>query len=157
MLRIDLRAPRANDRGAIDSWIAEAVTAVSGGSSPAAAPVTWQEFRQRLTPSQAVLVVTRDLRPVGFAVFRGGKAAVRLDAIAIAADKRNLGLGTDAVLALEQRFTGRPLLAGVPPANGLAIYFWLRAGYRPIYPRPTTAALASDRLWMRRPRDLTAN
>jgi hypothetical protein len=46
------------------------------------------------------------------------------------------GLGGEAGVALErrvvQRWGARRLLAPVPEGRGLAVYFWLRLGYRPL-------------------------
>jgi len=71
-----------------------------------------------------------------------------IDALAMAAAARNLGFGAEAVYVLEQRYPGARLVVGIPLTNGLAVYFWLRIGYRPLFPRTTQSGLAPDRLWM---------
>jgi len=146
-----VRKPIPDDEAIIDSWVGEAVTAVNGGVAIAGAPTSWQTLQNTLARRQRSLVIVLAGRPVGLAVVRAGDTGpVRLDAFAIEAGQRNLGLGTEAVLLLEEQFGDRPLIAGVPLANGLAIYFWLRAGYRPIRTSVRTMRLAPDRIWMRR-------
>ena len=61
-----------------------------------------------------------------------GCATVRF--IAVAPERRRLGSGHRAVLALERRLrkeVARCYVA-VPARTGLALYFWLRLGYRPL-------------------------
>ena len=54
--------------------------------------------------------------------------------LAVAPGRRRLGTGSLAALALEKRL--RPSASGiyvlVPARLGLALYFWLRLGYRPL-------------------------
>jgi hypothetical protein len=82
---------------------------------------------------------------------------LRIEGLAIAATERNLGYGAEAVYELENRYPGVRLLAGVPLTNGLAIYFWLRVGYRPLFPEtfplmPDGSRFfdESERIWMER-------
>jgi hypothetical protein len=55
--------------------------------------------------------------------------------IELEAGRRRWGLGMDAVRALEveaaERWGVREVRAHVPMGVGLALYFWLRLGYRP--------------------------
>jgi len=146
-----IREPSPDDEAVIDSWVGEAVTAVNGGIAVAGTATTWRTWQGTLTRRQRPLAIVRADRPVGLAVVRsGGIGPVWLDVFVIEAGLRNLGLGTEAVLLLEERFGSRPLIAGVPLTNGLAIYFWLRAGYTPVYAHGRTPGLARDRVWMRR-------
>jgi GNAT superfamily N-acetyltransferase len=56
--------------------------------------------------------------------------------VAIRPDERYRGLGGEAALAVErrasERWGSRRFLAPVPENRGLAVYFWLRLGYRPL-------------------------
>lgn len=71
--------------------------------------------------------------------------------LAVAPDRRRAGSGSGAVLALERRLarSARRCYAPVPARLGLALYFWLRLGYRPLtqaaWPRPPAEAPA---VWM---------
>src|SRR5262249_25968616 len=71
-------------------------------------------------------VVALDLPRPGAATF---------DYIVIAPDERYRGLGGEAGLAIERRLReagyGR-IFAAVPDTIGLAVYFWLRLGLRPL-------------------------
>ena len=63
--------------------------------------------------------------------------AAHVKLLAVAPDKRRLGIGGRAALALEKRL-GKPaarIYVAVPARLGLALYFWLRLGYRPLTQR----------------------
>ena len=62
-------------------------------------------------------------------------ASIRL--LAVEPQRRRLGAGTRAVLALERRLRRevRRIYVAVPATTGLAFYFWLRLGYRPLTQR----------------------
>jgi GNAT superfamily N-acetyltransferase len=55
-------------------------------------------------------------------------------ALAIRESMRNLGYGAEAMYALESTAARPGIIATVPVTNGLAIYFWLRVGFRPAFP-----------------------
>jgi GNAT superfamily N-acetyltransferase len=74
-------------------------------------------------PVIGVLVVQRDAPLAG---------ATTVGFIAVEPARRHRGLGGEAVLALERRLGGGRALAPVPEGRGLAVYFWLRVGYRPL-------------------------
>ncbi len=76
-------------------------------------------------------------------------AWVRL--LAVAPGRRRLGIGQRAVLALEERLAGSisRLYVLVPAKLGLALYFWLRLGYRPLTQREwPTQPEAGPAVWM---------
>ena len=151
--RIAIRPVTISDAPLVEPWLGEAEAAVRGQRSMALSSL--DQFLGKLDPwQQAFLLTLSDGVPVGIAVVSDrAQPAPRIDFLAVAAGYRNVGLGSEAVLAIEARF-GTPMFAGVPLTNGLAIYFWLRAGYRPWYPRGS-AGFPSDRLWMVREPELT--
>ena len=51
--------------------------------------------------------------------------------IALAEGERGWGYGSEAVRLLEAEGKAERFLAGVDARDGLALYFWLRLGYRP--------------------------
>lgn len=57
-----------------------------------------------------------------------------IEFLAVAPDRRRLGIGSRAALALEERLRGSVtgIYVIVPAHLGLAFYFWLRLGYRPL-------------------------
>jgi hypothetical protein len=76
--------------------------------------------------------------------------------------RRYRGLGGEATLALERhlrsRFDLSSVYAPIPDWRGLAVYFWLRQGYRPVTsaeaPWPLTGLVGDPRpgIWMLRDR-----
>jgi hypothetical protein len=80
--------------------------------------------------------------------------------LAIAPNRRFVGLGGEAGLALEAQIRARwgaqRIYAPVPDGRGLAVYFWLRLGYRPLQlseaPWPLAGLSAEPRpgIWMLR-------
>ncbi len=76
--------------------------------------------------------------------------AARIDLLAVASDKRRLGIGGRAAIALEKRLarTTKQIYVAVPSTIGLALYFWLRLGYRPLTQREWPAPLESTSTWM---------
>lgn len=150
MWRVTLRGALDSDDATVDAWLPEAWAAVGGRSTGAVEPLTLDQLRSSLQPTQRLYVVAVSTgRPVGIVVCTdAGPSLATVDVLAIASADRNLGFGAEAIYALEGIYGTTPLLAGVPPANGLAIYFWLRAGYRPIFPRPFAGRLPVDRIWM---------
>ena len=99
-----------------------------------------------------------------------GAAVARLDAptpgaasipfISIDPGRRYRGLGGEAALALERhlrrRFSIGRVYAPIPDWRGLAVYFWLRQGYRPVtaaeHPWPLAGLTPEPRpgVWMLR-------
>ena len=87
-----------------------------------------------------------------------GTAAIPF--ISIDPDRRYRGLGGEATLALERhlraRFGVESVYAPIPDWRGLAVYFWLRQGYRPVTiteaPWPLTGLVPDPRpgIWMLR-------
>jgi GNAT superfamily N-acetyltransferase len=79
-----------------------------------------------------------------------GEMAATLLAVAVAHEARGRSLGLRAVLAAERRLSRDgigELYASVPRGNGRGVYFWLRAGYRPLPAPPMgSAACAGDKL-----------
>lgn len=78
-----------------------------------------------------------------------GAAQVRL--LAVAPERRRLGIGGRTALALERRLkpSVSKIYVRMPERLGLALYFWLRLGYRPLtqrdWPLPPDGSSAT---WM---------
>lgn len=89
---------------------------------------------------------------------RQGAAAIPF--ISVDPNRRYRGLGGEATLALERhlraRFQLTEVYAPIPDWRGLAVYFWLRQGYRPVTtteaPWPLTGLVDDPRpgIWMLR-------
>ena len=155
--RVALRPFAPDDAALVEAWLAEAWAALDGGRSPAVASLTLAGLRQSTTgrwgPAALVAIVGHDDATLGFIAWRAETAATPAEseimAIAVAAARRNLGLGGEAVQALERLRPGDRFLAAIPRSNGLAVYFWLRTGYRPLRPdEDAVRARDPENLWM---------
>jgi GNAT superfamily N-acetyltransferase len=98
--------------------------------------------------------VLGDGRVVGLAHVHRTNEALLYSALTVRADGRNLGYGQEMVIALEAAYGQGCAVAAaaVPRTNGLAVYFWLRAGYRPVHGRAFRhlTMLTPGPLWMLR-------
>lgn len=133
-----LRPLREGDVEAIASWLAKAVVLAS---SPVPLTDLLKPDGDRptlvLTACQSQepsLLVTVALDDTG-----NGWATVALLAMA-AQEQRDLAAQAIALLEADLGHKARHIRAAVPLDVGLALYFWLRLGYRPI--------AADGRLWM---------
>ena len=68
--------------------------------------------------------------------------SARVHFLAVRPDRRRLGTGHRSTLALEARLPGSitRVYISIPARLGLALYFWLRLGYRPLTQRARPAA-----------------
>lgn len=155
--RVTLR-PLETDASPDRPWLAEALAAVGGRDGrvmrtgeirPAALllDLSW--------PTNSIDIIYSDSEDVGFLGWRrdeaeaSGRGGLVITALAVRADRRNLGYGAEAVAALEEHVGAAWAYAAVPRANGLAVYFWLHAGYRPVRVDEAPArALDPACLWM---------
>jgi GNAT superfamily N-acetyltransferase len=73
---------------------------------------------------------------IGHVDFRRDGRVLEVRWVEIGPERRRWGLGMDAVRVLEaeavERWDVREVRAQVPVGIGLALYFWLRLGYRPL-------------------------
>jgi hypothetical protein len=95
-----------------------------------------------------------DIAPDAFAgviIWEESQSEIVIRGLTIRRDRRNLGYGAEAVERLEASHPDQRFAAAIPRYNGLAIYFWLRVGYRPVR-RDEDRERCHDQeyLWMRR-------
>lgn len=141
-------------------WLAEAVGAVGGGrlaqgAGAGSTPDRGSTIRDHW-PSSEIDIISKAGEAIGFVAWRCGEeaqagsgCALVIEAVSVRADRRNLGYGAEAVEALEARARARRSYAAVPRPNGLAVYFWLHTGYRPVRLDESAArACDPDLLWM---------
>jgi hypothetical protein len=100
---------------------------------------TLQDFEVALKSSQAVLISDLEAIPMGLALVRldtPGSRDATIVFLAMQPERRFRGLGGEAGLAVErlvrERTGAQRVFAGVTEGRGLAIYFWLRLGFRPL-------------------------
>lgn len=79
---------------------------------------------------------SRDGVEAGTVVLRAEDAALVVDELAISEAYRGYGLGSDTAAMLRELAAEGgygSLRAWAPPAIGLAVYFWVRMGLRPLF------------------------
>ena len=143
-----LRALRNSDIPSLAAWL-PAVASASG----------FDRWVDAQTLSNAIgndnaLLYTDDAGQafVAFALNTPKRNAAAVDFIAVAPERRRLGIGGRAAIALERRLskTTRQIYVAVPSSTGLALYFWLRLGYRPLMRPDWPAPLDGASTWMLR-------
>jgi hypothetical protein len=123
---------------------------------------TVDDLQHALLTQEGVLISDALGTPVGIAVVQleAVKDAVSVPFLGIDPSRRFRGLGGEAGLAIErhlhQRLAATRFYAPIPDGRGLAVYFWLRLGYRPLLATESPGALvgltanAPAGIWMLR-------
>ena len=130
---------------AIELWFADAWADMWGRAEPPAVETAAGWLRPRSDRERWIALI--DDEAVGFVDCSNEARGLTMTALAVARQRRNLGIGSAIVEQLEGRARGGRALAYFPVENGYAFYFWLRAGYRPDYPadlvsrRPVSAVV----------------
>ena len=157
--RVALRPLLPADNADVDPWLQDAMAAVDGVKPSADTPASLAALGPHVNarwPGATVEAVIVEASVAGLLVWRPARPRPRvsqpafaIEALTVRAGLRNRGYGAEAVYCLEAAHPGARVKAAVPRFNGLAIYFWLRVGYRPVR-IDEDAALAQDpdRLWM---------
>lgn len=131
--------PVVSGRVRLSPLTAEAVDDMPWLEAALAPEWTLRDFEAAMSASEAVLIADNDATPMGLALVRleelnAGDATLAF--LAMQPERRFRGLGGEAGLAVErlmrERTGARRVFAGVPEGRGLAVYFWLRLGYRPL-------------------------
>jgi hypothetical protein len=144
-LSIALRRVRTSDASWIDSWLEPVAVSVGFSACDAASLIA--------DPARTVAVITRDGRPVGLIAHRlGAPDSAIIELVATPPEKARAGAGMRAAALLEAMLHMRgvnTIFAPVPEVHGIAMYFWIRLGYRPLlrgdWPRACDGAV-----WVRR-------
>ncbi|MEO8457028.1 MAG: GNAT family N-acetyltransferase, partial [Chloroflexota bacterium] len=136
--RAALRPLERSDFALVEPWYAKAAAAVRGGVADMNDTL---EKRFGSVGERLLVIADKDEpTPIGLLEYNVHSPAanwLRTDFIAMVEERRGFGYGSEAVRALEewaerkQRITS--FLAEIEPRNGLALYFWLRLGYRPAH------------------------
>jgi GNAT superfamily N-acetyltransferase len=138
--RLLLRAATPLDVAALSDWL-----------SPAALSPDWQieDLAAVLPQAHSILIGDTAGESLGLIVLltdRPEPGDVSIPLVAVAPPRRFSGLGGEAVLAVERelrkRWGVKRCFAPVPDNRGLAVYFWLRLGYRPLTPAQAPWPLA---------------
>jgi hypothetical protein len=114
---------------------------MAGWLSSSALTPDWQieDLEATWPSSTAVLVSDKAGEALGLIVLladRPEPGDVSVPLVAVTPQRRFSGLGGEAVLVVEREVRARwgvkRCFAPVPDGRGLAVYFWLRLGYRPL-------------------------
>jgi GNAT superfamily N-acetyltransferase len=160
---LNLERPVISGRVRLSALTPEALAGMSAWLAAALAPEwTIGDLEAALKTASGVLISDVDGEAIGLAVVqtdvpRPGCASVPL--IAIEPSRRFRGLGGEAGIALDAQVRAagyENVYAPVPDGRGLAVYFWLRLGFRPLRldeaPGPPIGLLGETRagIWMLR-------
>lgn len=114
-------------------------------------PRSGARFRIEVADSLATLAIVRlrDGEQVGAIEATADGEAVTVSTLCIGAPHRSYGAGSEAArlliaAAAEGRFTA--VRAWAPPDRGLAVYFWMRMGLRPLHGEGP-----GNGIWLERP------
>jgi GNAT superfamily N-acetyltransferase len=127
---MELRTLRAGDIDALSLWLVRA--AADAGCDRWSSESALRSAAGAEHVFVAIEDGSRALVEYQIGVPKRGSAQVRF--LAVEPDRRRLGTGGRAALALERRLARSVsrLYVLVPERMGLALYFWLRLGYRPL-------------------------
>jgi hypothetical protein len=131
--RITLRRAKKSDLPLIERWYEEAAQVADGGSIPEGDP----DLRGRFDAG-GLWVITKPGSPAPIGVLDEAPnwpdtGWTTIEFIALAVGQRGWGYGSEAVREIEEKHRQTRFLAQIDPRNGLALYFWLRLGYRPAH------------------------
>ena len=135
-----LRPIRASDVERIARWYDTAVV-LAGSPIPLGGLLAPTDRRRTLVVAESDGREPEGLIALALDDPKPGWVTVPLLAVA-ATEKRDVAAQAVAVLEAELHGQARHIRAAAPPDVGLALYFWLRLGYRP--------AVSAERLWMTR-------
>ena len=140
--RVALRPLSEADLPLVETWYGRAAAAVAGlRTGPVEVDLRRHLEEARAQPGRelSAIVLPTSREVVGLLDQRAPYPAagwLTVGFLALAEPCRGRGLGSEAVLALEEEASGlglaRRFAAGVGADAGRVLYFWLRLGYRPL-------------------------
>jgi GNAT superfamily N-acetyltransferase len=136
--RVTLRPAARGDLPQIEPWYAEAVATAHGLREQPPDESLEQRLSDASDSGLLLIAKADDPAPIGLLQYRFGfpdKGWLAIDFLSLAAGCRGWGYGSEVVRLLEDWAVdsrkARRFLTEVDTRNGLALYFWLRLGYRP--------------------------
>ena len=137
-MNIQLRAVEDVDAAWLDAWLAP--VAASVGYDEMASERTGALLLERLRVEHGLRaqIIVRDGGDAGLVVYRVGAptrdaAIVEIIATPAALARRGSGMSAAALVEDGLRTEGmRMVYAPAPAVHGIATYFWIRLGYRPL-------------------------
>ena len=111
-------------------------------------PVKGERFRLERSQDGAAVIRLADGVTVGNLKLEAGNKGLVVRGLCIEAPYRSYGAGSEAALLLNRACDA----AGVafvrtwaPPDRGLAVYFWIRMGYRPLHGEGPESGVSFER------------
>ncbi len=134
-LRVRLTEPGPSSVAAMEPWFEATWRAIFGRSGEAVPPVPVSADAWSTAAGTGVVhrLIEVEVGPIGLLSYTPGAHRVTIHELATAPEHRDRGFGAEAVYALEAESGATEMRALVPVTNGLAVYFWLRIGYRPSF------------------------
>ena len=135
---LSLRALDGNDAAWLDEWLAPVAASVGYDELDGGRPGATLLDRSSANPRTRARIIVRDNDDVGLAVYRidaprRGDAVIEIVATRREFARRGSGMGAVALIEDELRAAGvGEVYAPAPAMHGIAVYFWIRLGYRPL-------------------------
>lgn len=136
-LKVRLRGLVAADAPWLDGWLAEAAASAAYDGVERDAPARSLLSRVRRGAGVQARVIEAEGDRAGIVVFRlfTKTPSAYFELVATPPEHARRGHAVQAVGAAEEemvRHNVRTVYAPAPAAHGIAVYFWLRRGYRPL-------------------------
>ena len=152
---VTLRPVTADDLPWLDQWLGAVSASVRYDAIDLAQPAAPLVRRLREEPELRARIIERDGDDVGLVAYRlnaptHGEAMFEL--IGLPREKARFGSGMMAAAAAEREMIAdgvRVIYAPAPEVHGIAVYFWIRLGYRPLQ-RTEWPCERTGVLWMQR-------
>jgi GNAT superfamily N-acetyltransferase len=131
-MNVSLRDLQRDDERWLDAWLSASVRSVEYDRIDASALF---ESLGKLVAGGVIVRIIVATEPVGLAIFRidDGRGMFEFVGLAPAASRQGLGQRGAMLAEEEMRTAGaRRLFAPAPAMHGIAVYFWVRLGYRPL-------------------------
>lgn len=140
----------------LDGWLTSVAASVAYGDATGAGLGLSLVDRTRAERSLRARIIMRDGGDAGLVVYRVDapqRGSAIIEIIATPPEQARRGSGTSAAAAVEDELRAagvRVVYAPAPVVHGIATYFWIRLGYRPLlrgeWPceRPDVAWLARE-------------
>jgi hypothetical protein len=138
---VTLRDPSPSDEAWLDTWLPAAATSVT--------------YDLPTDNKHERAIIERDGVPAGIVIWRRRtrpRNAAIIELIATPPEQARCGSGMQAAALLEAQLRAdgtRTLFAPASAVHGIAMYFWIRLGYRPLL-RPEWPCGCEGVAWLRR-------
>ena len=155
-VKVSLRPLVPADAAWLDPWLADVVALLGCDVAVSAAALCRRAAQDRAVRARAI---ERDGPPIGVALYtldRPGRAAATIDLVATSPGQARRGAGMTAARLAEGEMRAAGIsrvYAPAPATHGIAVYFWIRLGYRPLL-RPAWPSERPGVGWLMR--DITA-